>query len=127
LAGSTAPEQCRAQGRWPSSYDRFWEVLRQRQGKQEGTRAMIDVLLLAREYGPERVRQAVEEALQLGCSDVAAVRYQLSANGWEPQREVAPSPVGALNRYDRPQPCLEEYDRLRPGWLEGRVATEVIQ
>lgn len=58
LAGSTALEQC-AQG------------LRQRQGKQAGTRAMIDVLLLAREHGPERVRQAVEEALQVrvfGCS-----------------------------------------------------------
>ena len=24
LAGSTALEQCRAQGRWPASYDRFW-------------------------------------------------------------------------------------------------------
>jgi len=79
LAGSTALEQCRAQGRWPTSYDQFWEVLRQRQGKQEGTRAMIDVLLLARHYGPERVRQAVEEALQLGCSDVAAVRYVISS------------------------------------------------
>jgi hypothetical protein len=58
LAGSTALEQCRAQGRWPASYDQFWDVLRQRQGKQEGTRAMIDVLLLAREHGPGRVRQA---------------------------------------------------------------------
>jgi len=45
-------------------------VLRQRQGKQEGTRAMIDVLLLAGEQGSARVRKAVEEALELGCSDV---------------------------------------------------------
>jgi hypothetical protein len=127
LAGSTALEQCRAQGRWPASYDRFWEVLRQRQGKPEGTRAMIDVLLLARQYGPERVRQAVEEALQLGCSDVAAVRYQLSIGGREPQRIVAPAQIGALNRYDRPQPRLEEYDRLRPGWPVDQVTTEVIQ
>jgi hypothetical protein len=88
---------------------------------------MIDVLLLAREHGPERVRQAVEESLQLGCSDVAAVRYQLSVGGREPQRVVVPAQVGALNRYDRPQPRLEDYDRLRPGWPEGRVATEVIQ
>ena len=36
LAGSTALEQCRAQERWPASYDRFWEVLRQRQGKLDG-------------------------------------------------------------------------------------------
>jgi hypothetical protein len=44
LAGSTELEQCRAQARSPASYDQFWDVLRQRQGKQEGTRAMIDIL-----------------------------------------------------------------------------------
>lgn len=119
LAGSTALEQCRAQGRWPASYDRFWEVLRQRQGKQEGTRAMIEVLLLAREHGAARVRQAVEEALELGCSDLGAVRYLLNVAGLEREPAAAP-PVyrGALNRYDRPQPRLEDYDRLRPNWVE---------
>src|SRR5207245_9802819 len=40
LAGATALEQWRAQGRWPASYDRYWDVLQQRQGKQAGTRAM---------------------------------------------------------------------------------------
>jgi hypothetical protein len=123
LAGSTALEQCRAQGRWPASYDQFWGALRERQGKQEGTRAMIDVLLLAREHGPARVRQAVEEALGLGCSDVSAVRYLLSVSGREQQPPAAPVHLGALNRYDRPQPSLEDYDRLRPNW----AATGVIQ
>ena len=47
------------------------------QGKQAGTRAMIDVLLLAPEHGSARVRQAVEEALEMGCSDVGAIRYLL--------------------------------------------------
>jgi hypothetical protein len=123
LAGSTALEQCRAQGRWPASYDQFWDVLRQRQGKQEGTRAMIDVLLLARECGPAQVRQAVEEALELGCSDVGAVRYLLSIDGKDQPPLAAPAHIGALNRYDRPQPSLEDYDRLLPNW----AATEVIQ
>jgi len=123
LAGSTALEQCRTQGRWPASYDQFWGVLRERQGKQEGTRAMIDVLLLAREHGPARVRQAVEEALQLGCSDVGAVRYLLNVGNLEQRPPNAPVDIGALNRYDRPQPSLEDYDRLRPNW----VATGVIQ
>jgi transposase len=123
LAGSTALEQCRAQGRWPASYDQFWEVLRQRQGKQEGTRAMIDVLLLAREHGAARVRQAVAEALKLGCSDVGAVRYLLTVSGQQQPPPTAPEHLGALNRYDRPQPSLADYDRLRPNW----IATEVIQ
>ena len=38
LAGSTPLEQWRAQGRWPASFDRFWEALKQRRGKQDGTR-----------------------------------------------------------------------------------------
>jgi len=42
FAGSTALEQWRAQGRWPTSFDRFWEMLKQRRGKQSGTRAMIE-------------------------------------------------------------------------------------
>jgi hypothetical protein len=116
-------EQCRAQGRWPASYDQFWEVLRQRQGKQEGTRAMIDVLLLAREHGQVRVRRAVEEALELGCSDIGAIRYLLSDSSQKEQSPVTPAQIGALNRYDRPQPSLDDYDRLCPK----RVATEVIQ
>ena len=123
LAGSTALEQCRAQGRWPISYDRFWDVLRQRQGKQEGTRAMIEILLLAREHGAAQIRQAVEEALEVGCSDVGAVRYLLSVGGQKQPPPAAPVQIGALNRYDRPQPSLEDYDRLRPNW-ESR---EVIQ
>jgi transposase len=127
MAGSTALEQGRAQGCWPASYDRFWEVLRERQGKQAGTRAMVEVLLLAREHGPVRVRQAVEEALELGCSDVGAVRYLLSVTGREPPPPTVPVDLGPLIRYDRPQPCLEDYDQLRPGYPLGRVATEVIQ
>jgi hypothetical protein len=39
LAGSTPLEQWRAQGRWPASFDRSWEALKQRRGKQDGTRA----------------------------------------------------------------------------------------
>jgi len=31
--------------------------------------------------------------------------------------------IGVLSRYDRPQPSLEDYERLRPNW----AVTEVIQ
>jgi transposase len=123
LAGSTALEQCRAQGRWPVSYDRFWDVLKEREGKQAGTRAMIDVLLLVREYGPTRVRQAVEAALESGCSNVGSVRYLLNDSNLERRPAAEVLEIGVLSRYDRPQPSLEEYERLRPNW----AAAEVIQ
>jgi transposase len=123
MAGSTALEQCRAQGRWPASYDRFWGLLKEREGKQSGTRAMIDILLLGREYGAARVRQAVEEALEIGCSNAGSIRYLLNVNGLEKGPTAKPVDIGALSRYDRPLPSLDAYDRLRPNWL----ATEVIQ
>jgi len=123
LAGSTALEQCRAQGRWPASYDRFWELLKEREGKQAGTRAMIDVLLLCREYGPARVRQAVEAALESGCSNVGSIRYLLNGSNLEQRPTAEVLEIGALSRYDRPQPSLEEYERLRPNW----PAAEAIQ
>jgi hypothetical protein len=65
----------------------------------------------------------VEEALDLGCSDVASVRYLLSAAGQDQPLPAAPALIGALNRYDRPQPSLVDYDRLLPSW----PAREAIQ
>lgn len=123
LAGSTALEQCRAQGGWPASYDRFWARLKERDGKQAGTRAMIDVLLLGREYGAAEVRRAVEEALDVGCSNVGAIRYLLNVHHLKQGPAAQPIDIGVLSRYDRPQPSLDAYDRLLPNWL----ATEVIQ
>jgi hypothetical protein len=50
LAGSDALDQWRAQGRWPESFDRLWEELKKRRGKQDGPRSMIDLLLLGRAH-----------------------------------------------------------------------------
>ena len=122
MAGSTALEQWRAQGRWPASYDRFWEVLRDRQGKQEGTRAMVEVLLLGREHGWGKLEGAVSQALNLGCFDVGAVRLLLCApTGSGGASELVE--IGALSRYDRPQPQMKEYDQLLHEWS----GTEVVQ
>lgn len=112
LSGSTALEQCRAQGRWPASYDRYWEVLKQRQGKPAGTRAMIEILLLGQQHGAERLRQAIEEALRLGCSDVAAVRYLLTADQLTKNQPEAIELVDSLLSYERPLPTTEAYDQL---------------
>lgn len=44
LAGSTALEQWRRQGRWPASCDRLWDELMRRHGKQRGTEQMLGLL-----------------------------------------------------------------------------------
>src|SRR4029077_2389833 len=56
-------EQWRAQGRWPRSFDCFWEMLKQRRGKQGGTRAMIEALLLGRQYGYAALKEALEKGV----------------------------------------------------------------
>lgn len=55
MAGSTDLEQCRAQGRWPASYDRSWSITSERNGRQAGTRTMIEVLLLPPKHLYSRV------------------------------------------------------------------------
>jgi len=79
LAGSTPLEQWRAQGRWPASFDQMWEGLKQRRGKQDGTRGMIDLLILGRTHGYEALREAIEKTLTIGCTDVSAVVMLLKA------------------------------------------------
>lgn len=111
LAGSTPLAQWRQQGRWPASYDRFWAGLIERLGKGAGTKEMIGLLQLGRQHGFERLRQAIETALALGCGDSAAVRHLLTT----PRLAYKPAPpvaVGALARYERPLPTVAEYDQL---------------
>jgi transposase len=116
LAGSTPLEQWRQQGRWPASYDQFWEQLRERRGKQEGTRAMVEVLLLGRDHGWAELESAVGRAIAMGSWDVATVRYLLKS-AQEPARAVnEPVDIGGLSRYERPQPTLANYDQLLETW-----------
>jgi len=122
LAGSTPLEQWRAKGRWPVSYDRFWKILKERHGKQDGTRAMIELIMLGRKHGYRELEQAVSQALDLGCFDVGAVRLLLHVD-LESRKSLEPVEIGALSCYDRPQPHLDEYDQLLRNW-SGR---EVMQ
>jgi transposase len=121
LAGSMPLEQWRAQGRWPESFDRFWENLKQRRGRQDGTRAMIEVLLLGRQYGYEPMRRAIEQALSLGGSDVAVIRYLLEREQTEPRTPAVALQVGWLDRYQRPLPNLQDYDRLLTATVAGGI------
>ncbi|MDR3741874.1 MAG: hypothetical protein P4L40_22870, partial [Terracidiphilus sp.] len=124
LAGSTALEQCRAQGRWPRSYDRFWEMATERIGRAAATRMMIDVLQLERRQGASHVRPALEQALAMGCANLGAIRYLLSVDYRQNNTLTPEVEADALRRYDRPLRSMEAYEQLRPNWP---LATEVVQ
>ncbi len=121
LAGSRALDQWRSKGRWAEVYDELWRILRERQGKQDGTRSMVEILLIGKEHGWKPLQEAVEEALRLGCFDVSAVRLLAQSSGVDGQRVAETVEIGTLSRYDRPQPGLEEYDRLLREWPGGEV------
>jgi transposase len=111
LAGSTPLAQWREAGRWPECFDRLWQALNTRHGRQEGTRQMIELLSYGPHEGWDRLRTAVEEAHSLGCQDIAAIRHLLLA-GRMTKPAVATIDIGALARYERPQPLLNNYDEL---------------
>jgi transposase len=111
LAGSKPLEQWRQSGRWPASYDRLWEDLIDRHGRQAGTKAMIGLLHLGRRHGQPQLRAAIEAALALGCTDGAAVRYLVTAQTLE-RVHLAPLEVDALTQFERPLPTVADYDRL---------------
>jgi hypothetical protein len=111
FAGSKPLDQMRQAGRWPASYDELWTRLQARHGRQDGTRAMVAVVLLGREFGHDRLCRAVTAAVSLGACDVAAVRYLLTEAGLH-KGQAAPVDVGALARYDRPMPTVSDYDVL---------------
>lgn len=114
LAGSKPLEQWRQRGRWPASYDQFWQGLIARHGHQAGTRAMIDLLQLGRRHGEARLRHAIDTALALGCTDSAAVAHLMTAPQLTHVRPAAVM-VEALAPFERPLPAVSEYDQLLVG------------
>jgi hypothetical protein len=110
LAGAKPLIAWRQRGLWPESYDHLLTQLIGRHGKQSGTRQMIQVLNLIKQHGHQRVRTAVEEALSLGCSDAAAVRHLAEAADMVRARGTIE--LGALSRFERPLPVMNDYDGL---------------
>jgi transposase len=111
LARSLPLAQERDRGHWPEPFDDLWGLLREKVGRSEADRQMVDVLMLARELGPARVELAVRGALAAGAIDGRAVAV-LARQG------SSLAPVGRLAldarlaEHDRPEPDLANYDRL---------------
>jgi hypothetical protein len=85
----------------------------ERQGRQRGTKAMIELLQLGSRHGYERLRTATEAVLRLGCTDASAVSHLMVADGLAHQRPVMLLEIGtALSQYERPLPHVNAYDEL---------------
>lgn len=116
--GSLPLHQAREQGEFPPCYDRLWSRLKERSGDKQGTRQMIEVLLLHRHHPTQIVRQAVEQALAVGAADpgaIALLARHLSNAPDEPAVQLSLADVGELSRYERPVPETVSYDALLAG------------
>jgi hypothetical protein len=91
----------------------LWKHLRLRYGESEGTKHLLEVLLMHRDNESEEVHTAVELALEYGCYDSGAIALLLrQLQVTEP--EIAPLlDLGMLSRYERPvDRDFGKYDQL---------------
>ena len=114
LPGAVALEQARASGSFTAAHERFWKRTRRRLGDREGTRALIEVLLLHRSLPFVAVHAALDAVERIASVDPAlvAIEARRIADGGR-ERAVVERP--ALRRYDRPAPALAGYDALLAG------------
>ena len=64
LPGATALAQARAAGKFTAAHDAFWAAARKAHGDADGTRALIEVLLLHRHLPHEHVVAGLTAALR---------------------------------------------------------------
>jgi hypothetical protein len=126
LSGSTALAQARASGAFTPAHEAFWAAARARHGDAEGTRALIEVLLLHRRMDRNAVLHGIRAALSVGA--VTADAVAIEARKSSPAITVSPAPPPrrsqtalvtlqarqqTTTRTDsRPEPSVAGYDEL---------------
>jgi transposase len=104
LPGSTALAQARANGTFTPAHDAFWAAVRKTDGDADGTRELINVLLLHRSMDALDVTAGITAALTVGAvsADVVAVEARRAATDREAARCHAPDhqPSGARKEHD---------------------------
>ncbi|MFD3701179.1 hypothetical protein ACFWUZ_34525 [Streptomyces sp. NPDC058646] len=84
--GSTALEQARSAGRFTPVHDTWWAAVRSAHGDADGTRALIQVLLLGRHMRHEHVVAGLAAAFRAGAltADAVALEARRAAEGDSP-------------------------------------------
>jgi hypothetical protein len=129
LPGATALDQARAAGKFTPIHDAWWAQARKVHGDADGTRALIEVLLLHRHMTHEHVVAGLAAALHAGAltADAVALEARKAAESDQPARPATdllgpsgPSAVASLTARrlthlpadTRPLPSVAVYDQL---------------
>ena len=112
LPGATALVQAKKSGAFTASHQTYWDACRRARGDKAGTRALIEVLLAHRTLTADALTGAMDRAVAKDCLDPQVVLIDARRDTGHAAPVV---PIGALARYDRPAPTLEDYDQLLTG------------
>lgn len=111
FAGATALARARSGGVFTPTHERLWVEARRRLGDRDGTRALIEVLLLHRSLNADAVTAGIERALTAGSVDATVIAIEARRSVEGADSTVVPIGEG-LNRFDRPAPSIANYDDL---------------
>ncbi|MGW4652675.1 IS21 family transposase [Kitasatospora sp. NPDC004289] len=128
LPGATALDQARSAGRFTPVHDAWWAAVRKAHGEREGTRALIEVLLLGRHLPHEHLVTGLAAALRSGALTADAValeaRKAAEADTGTPAEPRLPATdratvtslterrLAQLPPDTRPLPSVAHYDQL---------------
>lgn len=116
LPGATALEQARASGKFTPIHDAWWQAACAAHGDSEGTRDLIEVLLLHRHMRHDHVVAGLAATLKGGALTAAAVGLEarLIADNDDAGAEISPKvSLYELGRPPRPQPRITSLTRRR--------------
>ncbi|MQA17187.1 MAG: IS21 family transposase [Pseudonocardiaceae bacterium] len=135
LPGATALEQARTAGRFTPTHDAWWAAACKAHGDAEGTRALIEVLMLHRHLRHDQVVAGLAAALNAGALTADAValearKYEDATDRLVVEPSAAPSAPRAVRSLterrlraqlpadNRPLPTVDKYDQLLPSRRE---------
>lgn len=112
FANSKPLAQWRANGRWSKEFDLLWQRLQKRWGKIEASRCMVELLIVGRQYGYDKLREAIKKALECQYNDVAAIKHLVITPSLVRQEIEGLELIGSLSQYNRPLPQISNYDQF---------------
>lgn len=93
FAGAAALAQARAEGGFSKTHEAFWAAAKTRCGDREGTRMLIEVLLLHRTLPAEAVIAGMTTVLKIGAvsTDLVAIEARKALENAEAEPEDGPA------------------------------------
>ncbi|WP_211330405.1 hypothetical protein [Prauserella muralis] len=113
LRGATALEQARAVGRFTRVHDAWWAAVCKAHGDAEGTRALIEVLMLQRHLRHESVVAGLATALSAGALTADAVALEARKHDDVSDDQVVEPDTGTNAPPEAPAVCSLTEHRLR--------------